>query len=114
MFHDESKEIARRTKDRLSGGSDHKATGGISREQQLVQAAAAMPVKLTDFVMYLPLDDLGVSFFMSTYVGEDPAVSQLYYLPKFYATTGYARKPDVRSSWAFSVHKRLTSSVNID
>jgi hypothetical protein len=56
----------------------------------LVALAEATPVKLTDFVLYQPLDDLGVSFFMSTYVGDDPAISQLHYLPKFYAKMGYS------------------------
>lgn len=38
-------------------------------------------VQLTDFVLYQLLDDLGLSLFMSTYVEDNPAVSQLYYLP---------------------------------
>lgn len=89
MFHDESKQVARRNKNRMTGYSAQEATGSSPRGQLIKQSASAMPVKLTDFVLYQPLDDIGVSFFMSTYVGEDPAVSQLYYLPKFYAKTGY-------------------------
>lgn len=38
------------------------------------------------------MDDVGVNFFMATYIGEDPAVSQLHFLPKFYAKTGHANK----------------------
>ncbi|KAH7083584.1 hypothetical protein FB567DRAFT_87865 [Paraphoma chrysanthemicola] len=90
MFHDESKQIARRNKDRTTGKTNEEATGSNSRGQLIKRTAKVMPVKLTDFVLYQPLDDIGVSFFMSTYVGEDPAISQLYYLPKFYAKTGYA------------------------
>jgi len=62
-----------------------------------MRAAAAAPVKLTDFVLYQPLDDLGVNFFMSTYVGDDPSVSQLYYLPKLFAQTG-SSNPALRQS----------------
>jgi hypothetical protein len=40
--------------------------------------------------MYQPLGDLGVNFFMSNFVGGDPATSLLYYLPSFYAKTGYS------------------------
>jgi hypothetical protein len=72
-------------------------TGPHIHEQALIRAAAAAPVKLTDFVLYQPLDDLGVSFFMSTYVGDDPAVSQLYYLPKLFAQSG-SSNPALRQS----------------
>jgi hypothetical protein len=48
------------------------------------------PVNLTNIVLYQPWDELGVNFFMSNYVGKDPAVSQLHYLPNFYSRAGYA------------------------
>ncbi|KAF3053836.1 hypothetical protein E8E11_010684 [Didymella keratinophila] len=48
------------------------------------------PVNLTNIVVYQPWDDLGIHFFMSNYVGKDPAVSQLHYLPDFYGKLGYA------------------------
>jgi hypothetical protein len=86
MFHDESRLIARRNKTQLS---DHAEVQDVSgrrfNEQALIQVVAAAPVRLTDFVLYQPLNDLGVNFFMSTYVGDDPSVSQLFYLPKLYA-----------------------------
>ncbi|KAJ4362540.1 hypothetical protein N0V83_010634 [Neocucurbitaria cava] len=63
-------------------------TGGS--RQMHDQTGTAAPVKLTDFVMYQPLDELGVNFFMTNYVGDDPTVSQLYYLPSFFARTGHA------------------------
>jgi hypothetical protein len=89
MFHDESKQIARRNKSRVLHSPEVQAIGGNKpSEQMLVKIAANTPVKLTSLVMYQPMEDLGVSFFMSTYVGTDPTVSQLHYLPKFYAKTG--------------------------
>lgn len=91
MFHDETKQITRRNKGHVFQSAEMQVVSGSrSSEQALISAAAARPMSLVDFVMYQPVDDVGVSFFMSTYVGEDPAVSQLHYLPKFYAKTGYA------------------------
>jgi hypothetical protein len=91
MFHDESKQIAHRNKTRpLQSTEKQESASAITDKRALVSLAEATPVKLTDFVLYQPLDDLGVNFFMSTYVGDDPAVSQLHYLPKFYATIGHS------------------------
>lgn len=59
-------------------------------EQAVISVATNTPMKLVDFVLYQPMADLGVNYFMSTYVGEDPTVSQLFYLPNFYAKTGYS------------------------
>jgi hypothetical protein len=95
MFHDESRNIARRSSSQVP--SIQATTGPGIHEQALIRAAAAAPVKLTDFVLYQPLDDVGVSFFMSTYVGDDPAVSQLYYLPKLFAQSG-SSNPALRQS----------------
>jgi hypothetical protein len=71
MFHDESKQIVRRNKGRVSDAVQlqnmaHEPT----TKQALVRAAAARPIRLTDVVLYQPLEDLGVSFFMSTYVSD--------------------------------------------
>ncbi|KAH7384082.1 hypothetical protein DE146DRAFT_622961 [Phaeosphaeria sp. MPI-PUGE-AT-0046c] len=91
MFHDETKQVARRNKGHVFQSAEMQVVSGSrSSEQALISTAAARPRSVIDFIMYQPVDDVGVSFFMSTYVGEDPAVSQLHYLPKFYAKTGYA------------------------
>lgn len=91
MFHDETKQIARRNKGNVFQSAEMQVVSGSrSGGQAITSAAAAKSRSLIDFVMYQPVDDVGVSFFMSTYVGEDPAVSQLHYLPKFYAKNGYA------------------------
>jgi hypothetical protein len=93
MFHDESTQVVRRNKGRRVTNSEPADTvdiGATSSEQTAAQETPSLPIKLTDFVMYQPLDELGISYFMATYVGEDPAVSQLYYLPDFYAKIGYA------------------------
>lgn len=107
MFHDESQQIAHRHKDRVLHHSEARHYGPFSSKRAL-QAAVNAPIKLLDFVMYQPLDDLGVNFFMSTYINNgmavlnllmccaltlftsslDPAVSQLYYLPEFYNRIG--------------------------
>lgn len=98
MFHDESRSIARRSNSQVSNHGEVQAiTGPGFHEQAPIRAAAATPVRLTDFVLYQPLDDLGISFFMSTYVGDDPAVSQLYYLPKLFAQSGPSN-PGLRQS----------------
>lgn len=93
MFHDESTEIVHKNKSRVSlnvKASNVRNTRSAISKQAGVQSVTGPPVKLTDFVMYQPLDELGVKFFMSNYVDGDPAVSQLYYLPTFYAQTGYS------------------------
>lgn len=93
MFHDESIQIVQKNKGRVASNiqlSNAQNMGIGSSKQERNQTESATPVKLTDFIMYQPLDDLGVNFFMSNYVGDDPGVSQLYYLPAFYAKSGYA------------------------
>ena len=85
LFHDESAKVERKSKGRPS----ESATASTSAENA-VAAQRLVPVNLTNIVVYQPWDDLGIHFFMSNYVGKDPAVSQLYYLPDFYAKLGYA------------------------
>ncbi|KAL5115518.1 hypothetical protein ACEQ8H_006581 [Pleosporales sp. CAS-2024a] len=85
MFHDESHSIARRSKIQSCDNVKSQAVDGQNYDEAvLMRLAAAAPIKLTDFVLDQPLEDLGVSYFMSTYVGDDPWVSPLYYLPKLY------------------------------
>ena len=88
MFHDESDQVVNRHKGRVSSISptaSSRSSNTGSSTAELTIATAASPIMLTDFVLYQPLDDLGIHFFMSNYVGEDPDVSQLYYLPQFYS-----------------------------
>ena len=85
LFHDESEKVVRKIKAQRSKPSSR----STSRQDELAVQNSA-PVNLSNIVMYQPWDDLGVQFFMSNYVGPDPAVSQLYYLPTFYANSGYA------------------------
>lgn len=86
MFHDESAKVVRKSK----GQSSKSPTTTTSASAEDVAALSLTPVNLTNIVVYQPWDDLGVNFFMSNYVGTDPAVSQLHYLPDFYANSGYA------------------------
>ncbi|KAH8725876.1 hypothetical protein GQ44DRAFT_615041 [Phaeosphaeriaceae sp. PMI808] len=90
MFHDESQQIVHRNSSRTSESNKSRSSRAGFKENAFIRAVAALPVKLTDFIMCQPMDDLGINFFMSTYVGENPAVSHLYYLPKFYAKRGYS------------------------
>lgn len=93
MFHDESTQIVQKNKGRVASDTQltsSRRPGSSSSKDGHSRATTTSPVKLTDIVMYQPLDELGVHFFMSNYVGEDPTTSQLYYLPSFFAKTGYA------------------------
>lgn len=82
MFHDQSTQIASRYEVNGSTAPGVGEDGKSEISSRLgTQAVIGFPVQLTDFVLYQLLDDLGLSFFMSTYVGDSPAVSQLYYLP---------------------------------
>ncbi|KAF2627309.1 hypothetical protein BU25DRAFT_393161 [Macroventuria anomochaeta] len=85
LFHDESAKVVRKSK-----GQPSRSTSTSTPIENAVAAQSLTPVNLTNFVVYQPWDDLGVHFFMSNYVGTDPAVSQLHYLPDFYARSGYA------------------------
>ena len=40
--------------------------------------------------MYQPLADLGVNFFMTNFIVDDPAMSLIHYLPDFYARIGFS------------------------
>jgi hypothetical protein len=85
LFHDESAKVVRKSKGRSS-----RSTTASTASADEVAALSLTPVNLTNIVVYQPWDDLGVNFFMSNYVGKDPAVSQLHYLPDFYSKSGYA------------------------
>jgi hypothetical protein len=74
VFLDESKQLIQRHQRRV--GQDQGAAGeetGIA----LMRAAVTTPIKLTDFVLYQPLDELGVNFFMSNYVCDGSLHSEL-------------------------------------
>ena len=87
LFHDESEKVVRKIKAQRSKPT---STSASTSRQDAVAVQNPAPVNLSNMVMYQPWDDLGVQFFMSNYVGPDPAVSQLHYLPTFYANSGYA------------------------
>lgn len=89
MFHDESVHVARRSK-RLSNPDSVKTLA-------LVQQRKEQSLPLPNLLLVPQLDDLGLHFFMSNYVGTSPAVQQMAYLPNFYSTTGYT-DPALRQS----------------
>lgn len=85
LFHDESAKVERKSK-----GKPSRSAAAPTPAERVVAAQSLAPVNLTNIVVYQPWDDLGIHFFMSNYVGKDPAVSQLHYLPDFYGKLGYA------------------------
>ncbi|XPS69864.1 hypothetical protein M3J09_002116 [Ascochyta lentis] len=86
LFHDESDKVVRKSK----GQSSKSAIPATAIGAIAVKVPAPGSIDLTNIVVYQPWDDLGVNFFMSNYVGTDPAVSQLHYLPDFYSKSGHA------------------------
>jgi hypothetical protein len=92
MFHDESNKFAHRSKSRVPHSAKTRASKLYSTgtKQAPVQVVGTAPATLTNITLSQPLDDLGMNFFKSTYVGGDPAVSQLHYLPKLCGKAGSA------------------------
>ncbi|KAF1837809.1 hypothetical protein BDW02DRAFT_98056 [Decorospora gaudefroyi] len=92
MFHDESTRVVSQNRGRnLSCATTASTHDGIlGPAKRATSTATTTPIKLAGFMMYQPLDDLGVNVFMSSFVAEDPAISLLHYLPDFYAKTGFA------------------------
>ena len=78
MFHDQSTQIVK------------KVTGSTSFSLEQSKAKPPMPLKMTTCIMSPSLEELGVNFFMSDLVAGDPNLSQLYYIPPFYAKKGFA------------------------
>jgi hypothetical protein len=93
MFHDESTRVVSQHQSRRGSSSAIPNTQIGSKavvKRASTQIGSTTRFKLTGFVMYQPLDDLGANFFMSNFVVPDPAMSLLNYLPGFYAKTGFA------------------------
>ncbi len=78
MFHDQSTHIVK------------KITGSTVFVLEKPAPKQQTAPKITNCVMYPSLEQLGVNFFMSDLVAGDPNLSQLYYIPSYYAKTGYA------------------------
>ncbi|KAL1798001.1 hypothetical protein ACET3X_004607 [Alternaria dauci] len=90
MFLDESTRVVSQNQAHLlPQDTDLDTPKGRSRlKGQLAKRPVAQyPLKLTEFIMYQPLNDLGVNFFMTNFIVDDPAMSLLDYLPGFYAKT---------------------------
>ena len=81
LFHDESAKVVRKSMNQTSKSFT------ASEDKVIVRNPAHMDP--TNVIAYQPWDDLGIKFFMSNYIGTDPAVSQLHYLPDFYSKSGY-------------------------
>ena len=75
MFVDESKQVVQRSTARVA--EDKELAGERARLALVRTAAATTPVKLTEIVLHQVLDELGVNFFMSTYVSDGISPSKL-------------------------------------
>jgi hypothetical protein len=92
MFHDESTRVTSQNQGRRASGSAILNTQENNKDiarRASTKIGTTTPFKLSNFVMYQPLDDLGVNFFMSNFAVPDPTMTLLPYLPTFYAKTGY-------------------------
>jgi hypothetical protein len=93
MFYDESTRVVTQNQGRRASSS---SISNIQENSKVVVRRASShigsttPFKLTGFVMWQPLDDLGVNYFMSNFTVADPTMTLLLYLSGFYAKTGFA------------------------
>jgi hypothetical protein len=88
MFLDESTRVASQNRTRIPlQHTDSSTRQGKPRPKGQLEnlPVAELPLKLSSFIMYQPLEDLGISFFMTNFIVDDPAMSLLHYLPSFYA-----------------------------
>ncbi|CBX96696.1 hypothetical protein IAQ61_005442 [Plenodomus lingam] len=93
IFHDETEQVARKSKQRVNYGPALPAalpSRSSSATRALIRATTVKPLRLNGLVMQQSSLDLGIKFFMSNYVGDAPALSMLNYLPDFYSQAGYA------------------------
>ncbi|KAI1683053.1 hypothetical protein KJE20_07785 [Pyrenophora tritici-repentis] len=91
MFLDESTRVVSQNRRRIASNPapwDHHQRNTELTKQTRTSTANEAPLKLNGFVMYQPLEDIGVNFFMSNFTVDDPSTSLLHYLPSFYAKSG--------------------------
>lgn len=98
MFFDESSKVFKKNRSKPTASADPAFPAqGSSRTSHNVAIQHVAPVQLTGVVLYQPLNDLAVHFFMANYVGNDPATSQFDYLPSFYLRNG-SPNPELQQS----------------
>lgn len=93
MFLDESSRVVTQNRGRISArkmllDDDHASKMSVQRPKN--QKPHEPPLRLAGFVMYQPLDDLGVNFFMNNFIVDDPNMSLIHYLPGYYARSGFS------------------------
>ncbi|RMZ71074.1 hypothetical protein GMOD_00005574 [Pyrenophora seminiperda CCB06] len=89
MFRHESARVVsqnRRHKSALAAWDHNEHHMRLTRQTTTTLANNA-PLKLTGFVMYQPLEDIGVNSFISNYTG-DSTTSLLHHIPSVYAKAG--------------------------
>lgn len=93
MFLDESSRVVTQNRGRISArkmflDDEHASKMLVQRPKN--QQPPESPLRLAGFVMYQPLDDLGVNFFMNNFIVDDPNMSLIHYLPGYYARSGFS------------------------
>ncbi|EUC29636.1 hypothetical protein COCCADRAFT_105996 [Bipolaris zeicola 26-R-13] len=93
MFLDESSRVVTQNRGRISPRKmpvedNHANEMLVQRPKK--QELPESPFRLAGFVMYQPLDDLGVNFFMNNFIVDDPNMSLIHYLPSYYARSGFS------------------------
>lgn len=93
MFLDESKRVASQHRGRAPSSQNASSNReGIKEmtEQAVSQKLSDTQLQLPGFVMGQPLADLGVNFFMTNFIVDDPAMSLIHYLSEFYVRIGFS------------------------
>lgn len=98
MFFDESSKVIKKNRSKPTASADPAlAAQSPSHTSHTITIQHVAPIQLTGVVLYQPLNDLAVHFFMANYVGSDPATSQFDYLPSFYLRDG-SPNPELQQS----------------
>jgi hypothetical protein len=85
MFRDESMKVIMKNR-----GPPLRSTITSTASGHEIATRSLSPIKFTNIGINQLCDDLGINFFMSNYIGADPDVSPLQFLPRFYKESGYA------------------------
>ncbi|EUC47265.1 hypothetical protein COCMIDRAFT_90525 [Bipolaris oryzae ATCC 44560] len=93
MFLNESSRVVTQNRGRISARKmplDDDDANKMLFQRAKNQEPPESPLRLAGFIMYQPLDDLGVNFFMNNFIVDDPNMSLIHYLPSYYARLGFS------------------------
>lgn len=89
LFFDESSKVARKHTKSKSPASNRDPERHPTSE-------SGSPIRLTEVILYQPVDDIALNFFMANYVGND-INSQFEYMPNLYSRYGFSHA-DIQDS----------------